>query len=173
MSKALLNKHLKELNIEELKYEIMGLYGKLPGVREHYVLELGSEQARKRIYTRIKKDITSKYATRSRRRPRNPRIQKINGIISKIEKAIIFKFELVDIYLHDVECALQFVVHHYYYSSVLYNHIYTIFQKAVILIQEEQVHDMYKDRCQLILDRSTVMMEIHLDLNKLFNQCFD
>ena len=43
MSKAKFSKHLKELNIEEMRHELLQLYTALPTVRQHYAMELGSE----------------------------------------------------------------------------------------------------------------------------------
>jgi len=92
MSKAKFSKHLKELNIEEMKHELLQLYTSIPEVRQHYAMELGTEADRKKIYDKVKKNIESKYATKSYRRPRRPRIQKINTLLKGIKTSRSISF---------------------------------------------------------------------------------
>ena len=59
VSKAKFKKHLSELNIEELRHELLGLYDKVKEVKNHYAMELGSENDRKRLYDKAKSEIIS------------------------------------------------------------------------------------------------------------------
>lgn len=172
MSKAKFTKHLKELNIEELRHELLDLYVKVPGVKQHYAMELGSEADRLRIYAKAKKDITSKYATKSFRRPRRPRIQKINTLLKALKKATIFEHEMVDIYLFDIETALVFIAKYHFYSQTLANHIVSVFAKATDIISEQQLQSTFQERCDLILQRSELLPDIHWDLDNKFKKCF-
>lgn len=173
MSKAKFVKHLKELNIEEMRHELLGLYDKVSEVKKYYAMELGSDKDRKKIFDKAKKEIAAKYATKSYRRPRRPRIQKINAIISKIEKAAIFKHELIDLYLFDLETALVFIAKYNFYSKVIVNHTISIFKKAMKLIDEEFVHDMFKERCENIVDRSVLIYEIHMEIRPIYKRTFE
>ncbi len=173
MSKARFTKHLKELNIEEMRHELLALYDKVPGVKQYYSMELGTDKDRERIYAKAKKEIVAKYATKSFRRPRRPRIQKINAIIARIEKASIFEHELVDFYLFDLETALVFIARYNFYSTVLGNHIVKIFEKAAIAIAREQIQSMYQERCDLILDRAVLIPEVHWELTSKYRECFN
>ncbi len=166
MSKSKFTKHLKELNIEELKYELIRLYDKVPEVRKYYAMELGTEKDRQRIFNKAKKDLEAKYATKSYRRPRRPRIQKINAILNTMKKASIFDHELADLYLFDIEVALVFIVKYNFYSQVLGNHITSVFKSALEIIQNEQLTDLYKDRCKLIFERSVVIPELYISLKE-------
>ena len=173
MSKSKFTKHLKELGIEELRHELLDLYAKVPAVKQHYAMELGSDQDRQRLYIKAKKNIESKYATKSYRRPRRPRIQKINAVLADMRKATIFKHELVDLYLFDLEVALVFSVKYRFYSQTLGNHITTVFEKATDIIMVEQLQEMFKERAQLIVDRSELIPEIHWLLVDKFKSCFE
>ncbi len=172
MSKAKFTKHLKELNIEELRHELLDLYAKVPGVKQYYAMELGSDTDRQKIYAKAKKEIVAKYATKSYRRPRRPRIQKINAILKGIQKASIFEHELVDIYLFDIETALVFTAKYHFYSKVLANHIIGVFAKAIDIISNQQLQSMFKDRVQLILQRSELIPDIHWEIQAKVRACF-
>lgn len=173
MSKSKFIKHLKELGIEELKHELLDLYSKVPAVKQYYAMELGSDRDRERLYAKAKKNIESKYATKSFRRPRRPRIQKINAILSTMKKATIFKHELVDLYLFDLETALVFSVKYRFYSQTLGNHITQVFEKATDIIIVEQLQDMFQGRTKFILDRSELLPEIHWILLDKYRNCFN
>lgn len=173
MSKAKFRKHLKELNIEELKHELMGLYEQIPEVRTYYAMELGTDKERERIFKRAKENIKSKYATKSYRKPRRPRIQKINSLLSSVAKSSIFNHELIDLYLFDIEEALVFIVRYHFYSQVLGNHIRSVFKKAMLLIKGGQLEDLFNERIKLILERSIFIPELHIDLKNIKNKGVD
>ena len=173
MSKSKFIKHLKELNIEELKHELLDLFAKVPEVRKHYAMELGTDKEREKIFNKAKKEIEAKYATKSYRKPRRPRIQKINSILSMMRKASIFDHEMADLYLFDIEAALVFIVKYHFYSQVLGNHIRSVFEKALNIIAQEQVTEMYQERINRILDRSIVIPELHLTLRSDFKRILD
>ena len=169
MSKAKFRKHLKELNIEELKHELMGLYEQYPEVRKHYAMELGSDKERAKIFQRAKDNIQSKYATKSYRRPRRPRIRKINLLLNSIAQSSIFNHELIDLYFYDVEEALVFIVRYHYYSQTLGNHIRSVFKKAMDLVRHEQMEEDFSERIRLIIDRAIYIPELQLDLKQILN----
>ena len=173
MSKSKFTKHLKELGIEEMRHELIELYTKIAEVRRHYAMELGTDKDRQRIYDKAKKDIISKYATKSIRKPRRPRIQKINIILRDLEKASIFKHEMIDIYLFDIETALVFILKYGFYSTTLENHIKTVFAKGLLLIQAEQLQSTYQERCEVIFKRSLYMPEIHYAIRDEYQECYD
>ncbi len=170
MRKSQFTKHLDALNEDELRKELMMLFSKVPEVKQFYAMELGSDKERKSLYDRAKKDIAAKYATRSIRKPRRPRIQKINGILSDMKKAAIFQHEMADLYLFDVETALVFSLQHHFFSRVLANHITSTFEKAVEIIREHQLHELFFDRCSQIKERTIFIPEIYSDMKRIFNK---
>lgn len=173
MSKAKFVKHTKELGVEELRHELIDLYNKLPAVKQYYAMELGSDKDREKLYTKAKKNIESKYATKSYRRPRRPRIQKINKILSEMKKATIFKHELVDLYLFDIETALVFSLKYRFYSTTLGNHIVGVFKKAMLLILGQQLQEMFAERSKSIIQRAELFPEIHWELVAAHREAFE
>ena len=95
MRKSKFLKHINQLGEEELREELTLLFDKLPEVKTFYKFELGDTKAKEKYYTRIKNDIKSKFATRSFKKPRRPRIQKINSMLSQLRKDVVFEFELI------------------------------------------------------------------------------
>ncbi len=163
-------KHLSLLTEEELQEEMKTLFSKVKEVRTYYSLELGSDEDRRKIYETAKKEIAAKYVTKSYRRPRRPRIQKVNAILSKLKKEAIFPFEVIDIYLFNVEAAINFMHKYYYDSRPLRNTITTSFAKAIELIVLEKMEDQYKDRCENILNSKGVFIELRYELTKVYNK---
>ena len=97
MNKTAFKKHIDQLDPEDLKEELMILFTKIKGVKEYYLMELGDDNQRKRVYDKAKKDISSKYATKSFKRPRRPRIQKVKNIIRDLEKESVLPFEMIEV----------------------------------------------------------------------------
>jgi len=164
MRKSQFSKHLNELNEEELRQELTMLYSKVPEVKQYYAMELGSEGERKKLYDKAKKNIDSKYATKSYRKPRRPRIQKINAILSEMKKNAIFQHEMADLYLYDIEAALVFSVKYGFYSKVLSNHIISTFKKAMKIIRGHNFYDLFQERISLIIDRTILIPEIYSEM---------
>jgi len=154
MRKSTFKKHIDQLSDEELKAELTLLYDKLPEVKNFYKMELGNAKEKEKYYAAAKKSIASKYATKSYRKPRRPRIQKVNKILRELKKQVIFDFEMIDIYLFTVETAVTFM-HDYYFQSVpLYNNITNSFSLACALIAENRMESEYKERCETILQKT-------------------
>ena len=135
-------------------------------------MELGDDKERAKLYAKAKRDIEAKYATKSYRRPRRPRIQKVNKILSEMKKNSIFEHEMADLYLFDVETALRFSIKYGFFSKVLANHLVAVFKKALSIIHHQQLHDLYAERCTNIIDRSILVPEIHWELKNEFQSVY-
>lgn len=172
MRKSKFIKHIDRLTEDELKEELIGLYDKVKEVKQYYKMELGSVEERKKNYTAAKADIASKYKTKSYRRPRRPRIQKIRKILSELEKLSIFSYELIDVYLYDVECALKFAREYDYFTQVLYNNITRSFSRAMDLIEQNRMQKEYQERCDHILQLSRYIHELYQEMISLSDDVF-
>ncbi|MFT4566998.1 MAG: hypothetical protein ACI9FN_001961 [Saprospiraceae bacterium] len=172
MRKSQFIKHLEELNEDDLRDELLQLYKQVPEVKTYYSMELGTEKERKKLYDRTKKEIIAKYATKSFRRPRRPRIQKINLILAEMKRKSIFAHEMADLYLFDVEEAISFSRKYQFYSDVLSNHVIKTFTEACRIIQEQVLHDTYKERCESVLSNVLYYPTIHMDLEPIFDTTF-
>lgn len=172
MRKSRFIKHLEQLTEEELREEMMLLYDKVDDVKTFYSMELGTADERVKLYDRAKKDITSKYATKSYRKPRRPRIQKINKILADMKKKSVFSHEILDLYLFDVETAITFMREYDFFSLVLAKHIIKVYEMAIRIIQDLKLESEFEERCSKILASTYFSPGIHIDLEDLYDECF-
>jgi len=174
MRRSEFNKHINLLNEEELKQELITLFSKLNAVKQYYIMELGGDEERKIIYKKAKENIASKYATKSYRKPKRPRIQKVNTIINRLKNDAVFPFEMIDIYLFNAETAIQFQREYAYDSKPLYNTIISSYSKALDLISSEKMHNVYEDRCTSVLRISYSLPWVYIKLlninKKVYNK---
>ena len=61
MRKSTFIKFLKEAPEEDLRTELETLYSKFPDVKEHYIMELGSEEDRQKVIEKVKKKLRGMY----------------------------------------------------------------------------------------------------------------
>jgi len=147
-----ISKYINSLSQEELRKEFLMLYKKLPAVKEYYKMELGSEKERSQLYKKAKVEIAKRYATKSYRKPRKPRIQKINKLLTEMKKKSIFDHELVDLYLYDIETCLNFSREYRLVTHVMQNHINQVLEKAYNLIEENKLENLFSERLEWIED---------------------
>ena len=172
MRRSAFLKHIHLLGEEELREELVVLFSKFDDVKKFYALELGTDEDRKRIYAQAKKVIASKYTTKSFKKPRRPRIQKVNSILSKLKNEAVFPFEMIDIYLFNVETAINFMRTYHFDSTSVRNSIETSFRKALELMVSERMEDEYQDRNLKILNTSNIPLELRYILTKHYNKNF-
>ncbi len=173
MQKSTFIKYIQSLNEEELKHELENLYAFSPDVKQFYIMELGSEKDRQRIYNNIKKDIESKYVTRSLRRPRKPRISKIRAILRNLERQKSFTYELGEVFLFNVECATKYVKAHWIITDPIRNIIFETYEKACLYIRDALMEDTYMDRineCIVNVQRHPLLS---LEMEKIRDRVFD
>jgi len=172
MNRKTFQNHIDQLEAEDLREELMNLFLKIKEVKNYYLMELGDDRQRKKIYDKAKKDITSKYTTKSYRRPRRPRIQKVKNIIKQLETESIFPFELIDVYLHNAEVALAFMMEYRYDSNPLRNSINSTYQKALNLIDLEMMKDEYSERCGTLANEMSFAPWVFEDSLELYKRVY-
>ena len=153
---------------EELREELLRVYTKLDEVKRFYKMDMGSEKDRQRIFEKAKKEIAKKYLTKSYRRPRRPRIQKVNKILSDTRKSTVLDYEMIDIYLFTCETALEFMDEYEFYSEVLVNNICGTFEKGMKLIKENLMEDDFADRVEAIREKSKIAREVRNRIREIF-----
>ena len=168
MRKAQFKKHIEQLDEEGLRSELMLLFEKVKEVKTFYKMELGSEKDRSKMYAKAKKEIEAKYKTKSYRKPRRPRIQKINKIIKDIREKTVFEHEMIDIYLHNAECAVRFMDTYEYYSTPLVNTIRNSYGSAITIITSMKLNGDYIERCEKILGSIYFDRQLKQELQKQF-----
>jgi len=151
MRRSTFLKHINSISEEDLRDELLQLFNKVPEVKAFYSLELGSEKDRQKIYDKAKESIKVKYRTKSYRKPRRPRIQKINTILKELETKAVFQWEMIDIYLFNAEQGLLFMKTYKFYSDPLKNTIINSLKKAIPLIEESLFQEKFKDRVEAMV----------------------
>jgi len=148
------------LEEDELREELLRIYTKLDEVKRFYKMDMGSEKDRAKIFEKAKKEIAKKYLTKSYRKPRRPRIQKVNKILSDTRKSAILDYEMIDIYLFTCETALGFMDEYQFYSDVLVNNICSTYEKGMKLIKENLMDEEFADRVEAIKEKSKISREV-------------
>ncbi len=172
MRKSTFLKHINQLEEAELRDELSLLYDKVEEVRKYFAMELGSEVDRQKRYEKVKLNIKSKYATKSYRKPRRPRIQKIYKIIADVSKTSVFDFEMIDIYLFNAEEGVNFLNGYNYYSTPLFNSICGSFEKALSLINANGMEADFQIRCQSLINKARRNREIYNLLSEQYDKVF-
>jgi len=173
MQKSKFTKYIKSLTEEELMAELESLYVYSPDVKQYYVMELGTEKDRQRIYNNIKKEIEKKYATRSIRRPRKPRISKIRAILRNLERQKSFTYELGDVFLFNVECATEYVKKHWILTDPLRNIILETYEKACLNIRDALMEDEYLDRVNQCIVNMKRQPGTAIEMEKIKDRIFE
>lgn len=160
-------KFVDSLGEEELKEELLRVYTKLDEVRTFYKMDLGTDKDRKRIFDNAKKLIAKKYVTKSYRKPRRPRIQKVNKILSETRKSTVLDYEMIDIYLFTAETAVNFMIEYDFFSDVLVNNISGCFEKAQNLIKDNLMEEEFAERVEQIREKSKYSRELRMRIREL------
>lgn len=160
-------KFVDSLSEEELKEELLRVYTKLDEVKTFYKMDLGTDKDRKRIFDKAKKLIAKKYVTKSYRKPRRPRIQKVNKILSETRKSTVLDYEMIDIYLFTSETAVNFMIEYDFYSDVLVNNICNTFEKAQNLIKDNLMEEEFAERVEQIREKSKYSRELRMRIRDL------
>jgi hypothetical protein len=166
-------KHIGQLNEDELREELKLLYNKLDAVKKFYKFELGSKKDKEKYYQKVKANIQSKFATRSYRKPRRPRIQKLNSLLSQLKKDVVFEYELIDIYLFTTETAINFMYNYYFQSEPLFNLISNSFRTACLLIESNLMQEKYKLRTTVLYEKIKLNKAIASECREAFESCFN
>lgn len=172
MRKSVFLKHIEQLTEEDLRDELTVLYDKVPEVKAFYALELGSEKERQKFYAKAKETIKAKYKTKSFRKPRRPRIQKINRLLSELEKNATFNWDMIDVHLFNVEEGLNFMKTYSFYSDPLKNTILKSLDKALILIEDALFQQTYKDRVEALIATKIFDWGVHRTVTQRIRQVY-
>jgi len=173
MHRSTFLKHIKNLEEEDLRQELKMLYDKVKAVKQFYTMEIGSTKDREKKYTKAKEEITAKFKTKSYRKPRRPRIQKINKIVSELNKISVFNYEMIDVYLFCAETGLKFMREYNFESTPVNNLICKSFQKAILLIDTNRMKDEFEDRCTMILNDANYYWQIKGELENAFQTVYE
>lgn len=149
MRKTTFVKYLENATEEELRGELQTLYTKYPEIKEHYTMELGSEEDRKKIYAKAKKKLAKlyeRYRTRARQ-------TKAKEIIKGIERISVFDHELADFYLYHAEQCIDWL-RYMTIDPIVWKHFMSSLSSGLELVLKSMSEDDFRDRIYQIVDLS-------------------
>lgn len=106
VTKAALTKHLEQLENDELRSEILELYGRFDNVKQYYKAELedGNDSA---LLDGYKKKIYLAY--NPKQGPGRRKNSICRKLIANFKKIAAFEYDIIDLQFYRVECALDAV----------------------------------------------------------------
>jgi hypothetical protein len=140
-------KILAEMTEEELRAELLKLFNKLEQVQMFYAQDLLSKDDRQKILQEAKDKIYKKFWTPSGSPRNNISNVDLRKIIADFEKISAFPHELIDLILHRVEMANDYVNQYGGMADTDLNAASTAFDKALKLIKTHKLEDYFKKRC--------------------------
>jgi hypothetical protein len=149
MRKSTFIKFLKEAPEEDLRKELENLYTKFPDVKEHYVMELGSEEDRRKIIDKVKKKLRGMY-DRYKFRARK---SKATALIKHIDRISIFDHELADLYLFHAEMCASWMRNYNIFPNI-WTHYMDSLEKGLNLVLRSMSEDDFQNRIFNLVDRS-------------------
>ncbi|MBI5916582.1 MAG: hypothetical protein HY842_14490 [Bacteroidetes bacterium] len=144
-----LKTYFDSLDEAGVREELLKLFGKLPQVQEFYAQELLSDSERKAMLEDYKAKIYKQFWTKSGN-PRSASNAEIRTLINNFEKVSIFPSEVIDLLLYRVETATEMANQFGGMPDADYNASYNAFKKAMELIAEHKLGDMFRERCKEI-----------------------
>lgn len=144
LTKTALQKHLQQLEKEELIAEIVHLFGKFKMVNEHFQMEYGEDT--KEVVNTYKHKIRKAYF--SGRRIRRPKTASVKKLIAEFKKVALFDYDVIDLLLYRVENSIEFAKTYEYMTEAFYKSILSAFAEAIGLIVKVNVWSDFRDRCE-------------------------
>jgi Family of unknown function (DUF6155) len=142
-------KYLNSLNEDEIRAELQKLFSKLTQVQEFYAQELLSGNDRKAMLSGYKMKIYEQYWTRGGN-PKTPKNAEIRKMITAFQKTSVFPHELIDLLIYHTEITTKHADKYGGSDESAYKAACTSFEKAMKLIVEHKLMDMFQDRCKAI-----------------------
>lgn len=159
------------MNEDELRQEMKSLYATIKEVKQHYQMELGGDEERRKIFDKAKKDIYNLYFIRNIPRKR-PRIAKIKIILKGLKKLSVFSHETIDLLLYTTETCLEYLSRRRYTTSATYNSCMDSFEQALELI-DTGLHSDFQSRCKSIVTKAKRFDELDGILTEHYENVFD
>ena len=162
---------LDELNEQELRDELMGLYRKFPIIKEYYQLELSTDS------THVVDDYKNKirrYYFPSGRNIKRPKAAKMRELISQFKKVAPFTHDVIDLLLYQVETMLAFTKERGYVSKGFYQTMVSRYKDALQLIEQEEAKEDFRERSlRIVKEAAFINWGPHIELENLFEGCFE
>lgn len=169
LTKTALQKHLAQLEKEDLIGELVRLFVKFKDVHEFYQMEFGEDT--RLVVNTYKQKIRKIYFPNKRiRRPRSAAVKKL---ISEFKKVALYDYDVIDLLLYRVENSIEFTNTHGYMSEQFYKSIQTTFGEALQMIARNRHYKEFKERCEkCIWFAGHSGYGLNITLQQLFNEYY-
>jgi hypothetical protein len=104
VNKNTVAKHLEQLSAEELRAELLQLYGRFPNVKQYYQVEL-EEGSKSAVLDQYKAGIRQAYFPKRGLGKRRNSISR--RLISNFKKIAAFEYDVADLLFYRVECGIE------------------------------------------------------------------
>jgi hypothetical protein len=169
LTKTALQKHLIQLEKEDLIGELLRLFVKFKDVNEFYQMEFGEDT--RLIVNVYKQKIRKIYFPN--KRIRKPRSAAVKKLISEFKKVALYEYDVIDLLLYRVENSIEFTNTQGYMSDTFYKSIQTTFGEALQLIAKNRHFKEFKDRCEkCIWFAGHSGYELNTTLQQLFEEYY-
>ncbi|MCO6486811.1 MAG: hypothetical protein J5I98_00270 [Phaeodactylibacter sp.] len=152
LTKKQLENHLQHLDKKELIAEVSKLFSRIEQVREYYQMEFGGKADREAVLADYKKQIRSQFYSSRSAYPQNPKASELRKIINAFKKVAVVSYDVVDLILYRVECAVEFTNDFGDIDDSFYTSAENAYRDALQLIEKEKLHSYFYDRCRQIVD---------------------
>lgn len=149
-----LKRYLQDLSEEELRQEILRLYGSIPLVKEFYQLELSPDV--NSLAQDYKRKIHRYYFPKGRNIKR-PKAAKMRELIRNFQRISPFPFDVADLLLYQIECMVDFSKENGYISKSFQQTIVSRYKEALSIISKEMLKPDFMKRSQDILKEARFM----------------
>lgn len=141
---------LRELDEDELREELRGLYERFPVLREYYRLELGASTAP--VLDRYRKQIRKAFfPARGHRVARRGRSES-KKILKAFAEISIHPRDLVELYFYRVEVMVDAIDHFRIDREPFYKSVVSAYEAALGLAEAEVLVDSFRERINRLVD---------------------
>lgn len=172
LSQRQFEKHIAQLQPEELAAELGKLFKKFKDVQHYYQMEFGEKDGRSGVLDEYKKSIRGQFYSASGN-PKNPKASQLRKILADFKNVAVFQSDLVDLILYRVECAVDFTNDFGDIDMVFYESAGNAFAQATKIIDAEKLHPQFIERCQQIVTNTKgIGWGFHDDLLTIYVESF-
>ncbi len=172
LSQREFEKHIAQLQPEELVAELGKLFKKFKDVQHYYQMEFGDKDSRSGVLEAYKKTIMAQfYSTNGN--PKSPKASQLRKILSDFKNIAVFQSDLVDLILYRVECAVDFTNDFGDIDMVFYESAGNAFEQATKIIEAEKLEEQFIERCQqIVFNTHGIGWGFHDDLLSVYVEYF-
>ena len=139
---------LKELDEDELREELRGLYERFPALREYYKLELSGST--KVVLDKYKKDVRKAFFTGRRRMGKRGRSNSAR-VIKDFKEVSIHAKDLIELNFYRVAVMIEAMDHYNVDNEPFYNSMLKSFERAAEMAKKELMLDTFREMADKIV----------------------